>query len=44
MSKQLNEGLFSVKYCPSEEQLADIHTKPLLSVKFEKFRDIMLKR
>lgn len=28
--------LFEVKYCPSESQLADILTKPLLPVKFQR--------
>jgi hypothetical protein len=30
-----------VKYCPTEEMVADILTKPLSAVKLSKFRDLM---
>jgi hypothetical protein len=44
ISEQLKEKLFSIRYCNAEIQVADILTKPLLSDKFVKFSDIMLKK
>lgn len=35
---------FDVQHCPTESQTADILTKPLLKVKFDKFREAMLFR
>lgn len=40
---ELNQGWFTIKYCPSEDQVADIFTKPLQRVKFQQFRDFMMK-
>lgn len=39
--EKFREGLFKLKYVPTEDQVADIRTKPLSKVKFEKFRDLM---
>jgi len=33
--------LFELHYCSTEEQVADIFTKPLLSTKFQKFRTLL---
>lgn len=44
ISEQLNEGLFVLKYCKSENQIADVFTKPLQTNEFEKIRDKMLRR
>ena len=44
ISEQLKEKLFSIKYCNTETQVADILTKPLSPEKFTKFRDIKLKK
>lgn len=35
-------NFLSVNYCPTENQVADIFTKPLNNVKFNKFRDQIL--
>jgi hypothetical protein len=40
---QLNEGLFSLDYCSTENQIAYIFTKPLSKVKFAKFKDLIVK-
>lgn len=32
-------GVVNLKYCPTGDQLADVFTKPLNTVKFAKFRD-----
>jgi hypothetical protein len=42
ISEALDNGLFTLKYCPSAEQTADILTKPLLSEKFKKHRNSLL--
>lgn len=39
--EKFNEGLFELKYVPTEDQVADVLTKPLSRVKFEKFRELM---
>lgn len=39
ISELYNEGWFDLEYCPTDQQLADIMTKPLLSEKFVKLRD-----
>jgi hypothetical protein len=44
ISEQLKEKLFSIKYCNTEAQVADILTKSLLPEKFVKFRDITLRK
>jgi len=41
VSEQYHRGLFQVKYCNSENQLADILTKPLLGNKFNKFSNML---
>lgn len=42
ISREYSEGLFDLQFCPSENQVADILTKPLLRVKFERFRNFIL--
>ena len=42
ISDELNRGWFNLKYCPSQDQLADVFTKPLPRVKFQEFRDRLL--
>ena len=45
VSEQFHQGLLDIKYCCSENQLADVglFTKPLLGSKFQKFKSILLK-
>lgn len=44
ISEKVNEGLLKVNYCKTDDQIADIFTKPLCKVKFEKFKnEIMFK-
>lgn len=38
ISELLKNGVFSIQYCKSEDQLADKFTKPLTGVKFAKFK------
>lgn len=40
--KLVKDKIVLINYCPSNEQLADIFTKPLNSVKFEMFRKQLL--
>ena len=35
----VQKGVVKLKYVPTEEQVADVLTKPLSRVKFEYFRD-----
>ena len=35
----VQKGAIKLKYVPTEEQVADVLTKPLARVKFEYFRD-----
>ena len=39
--EQVNQNTVSVKYCASENMLADIMTKGLSKVQFQKFRDML---
>jgi len=41
LSEIYYEGVFDIVYCPTEEQVADIFTKPLTRIKFERCRDKM---
>lgn len=44
ISEKVNEGLLKVNYCKTDDQIADIFTKPLCKVKFENFKNkIMFK-
>jgi hypothetical protein len=38
----IKEGDIEVKYLRTEDMIADIFTKPLARLKFEKFRDVMM--
>lgn len=38
LREKFASGVFCIEYVPSEEQKADILTKPLAKYKFEKFR------
>ena len=42
ISEKLNENVFHLQYCRSEDQLADIFTKPLVQAKFEKCSSLMM--
>jgi len=44
VSEQYHNGLFDIKYCCTDDQLADIFTKPLLKNKFDKFKNMLLKK
>lgn len=44
VSEQYREGLFEIQYCNTDNQLADILTKALQRVKFEKFRNAIMKQ
>lgn len=41
MREKYQEKLFNLLHVPTDEQNADIFTKALCRVKFEKFRDMM---
>lgn len=36
------DGIVKIKYCPTNDQLADILTKPLNATKFKKFKEQLL--
>src|SRR6266481_4007639 len=38
--QMISMGAISLKYCPTEDMIADIFTKSLAHVKFEKFRNL----
>lgn len=40
--ERYEEKLFTIQHCPSEFQIADVFTKPLLNLSFSKFRDQMV--
>ena len=42
ISEKVNENLFQLQYCRSEDQLADIFTKPSVQAKFEKFSSLLM--
>lgn len=42
IAEQYKEGWFTIKYCPTNNQMADIFTKPLDKVKFVFFRDKLM--
>lgn len=42
ISEKVHEGLISISYCSSENQVADIFTKPLNNVKFDKHRNCLV--
>lgn len=44
ISVAYDEKLFSITYCPTGDQIADILTKALLANKFSKFRDLLTKK
>ncbi len=37
----VNNDILSISYCPTDEMIADIFTKPLARFKFEKFRSLL---
>lgn len=39
--EKVNKGDLNIVYCPTEEQIADVLTKPLKTVKFEKFKNVL---
>ena len=39
VSEQVNLNTVSVKYCPTEDMLADIMTKGISKISFEKFKN-----
>lgn len=43
ISEKYNEGIINLKYCATNMQIADVFTKPLKFVNFEKCRNSMLK-
>lgn len=42
INEKVRERLINIKYCPTENQVADILTKPLGNVKFKKFKEELL--
>ncbi|CAJ1968998.1 unnamed protein product [Cylindrotheca closterium] len=42
ITDQVEKGNVKVKYCPTEDMIADFMTKPLQGEKFRKFRDLIL--
>ncbi|KAJ1519163.1 hypothetical protein ONE63_011237 [Megalurothrips usitatus] len=43
LSESYDQGLFSLEYCPSEDNIADIFTKPLGNIKFLKQKEHLCK-
>uniref|UniRef100_A0A0A9X817 Retrovirus-related Pol polyprotein from transposon TNT 1-94 n=1 Tax=Lygus hesperus TaxID=30085 RepID=A0A0A9X817_LYGHE len=43
IKEKVDEGLIQIKYCPTETQIADILTKPLLGEKFQFFKQSLVK-
>ena len=39
--EKVNQNLINVKYCASNDMLADVMTKGLSKVQFEKFRNML---
>jgi hypothetical protein len=44
ISHQYEEGMFTLEYCNTDDQVADVFTKALPNVKFTKFRDMLTKK
>jgi len=42
ITNRVKSGEVSIKYCPTEEMIADFFTKPLQGAKFKKFRNLIL--
>ena len=42
ITDNINRGLASVKYCPTEDMIADFFTKPLQGSQFRKLRNIIM--
>jgi hypothetical protein len=38
----INRNKIHIKYCPTEDMIADYTTKPLVDVKFEYFRKLIM--
>jgi hypothetical protein len=38
----INRNKIQIKYCPTEDMIADYMTKPLVGVKFEHFRKLIM--
>ena len=38
----MNDQVIDVEYCQTEDMMADIMTKPVSKVKFEKFRSTLV--
>ena len=38
VTDQVQQGLMSIEYCPTDEMVADFMSKPLQGEKFRKFR------
>lgn len=42
ISEKVNDGIIKIKYCATEEQIADIFTKPLGKCKFKKHKNCLV--
>jgi len=42
LTDQVEKGNLSIEYCPTDDMIADYHTKPLTGVKFIKFRKAIM--
>ena len=42
ITDQIEKGKIEIRYCPTEEMMADYHTKPLQGSKFVEFRTMIL--
>ncbi len=42
ITDQIQKGLISIKYCPTDDMIADYMTKPLVGKKFIKFRKVIM--
>lgn len=44
IADEMKQGWFDLKYCPTDDQLADIFTKPLLNVKFASLKKMLMRK
>ena len=42
MTDQVEKGNVTIKYCPTDQMVADFMSKPLQGVKFNKFHELIM--
>jgi hypothetical protein len=40
----ISRNQVQIKYCPTDEMIADYMTKPLIGIKFQKFRKLIMNK